>query len=293
MVNGFIPLDLEGCLWFSMVAYHLPNDPLDQMVWMVGKPQLTLVSTNRFWRDVQLTRWNVNGFQGKPTIATKTGVNANIDIRRLLEDWCFHFTSRGAKPSYISFIIIIIFLISLRRLQAAHFAPPALSSEVGSDDFSWHTNKHTIHHNIYITILILVKNFKSWWHYICQTQWNMKYDSNFSFKFIPFCNTPHSRRFIEPFTKAPIWISLQNLFKITRFYCCLCTIEMNVSSNPVLNPTKFISFSIFDKMLFVKWANMSVFDRFIASFSILFLEFQCEWKLQDMKVLKNHSFTKR
>ena len=26
----FYPLDLEGCLWFSMVAYNLPNDPLDQ-----------------------------------------------------------------------------------------------------------------------------------------------------------------------------------------------------------------------------------------------------------------------
>ena len=119
---------------------------------MVGKPQLALVSTNRFWRDVQSTGWNVNGFQGKPTIATKTGVNANIDIRRLLEGWYFHFTSRGAKPSYISFIIFIIFLISLRRLQAAHFAPPALSSEVGSDDFSWQTHKHCI--IIYISSLL-------------------------------------------------------------------------------------------------------------------------------------------
>ena len=150
-----------------------------------------------------------------------------------------------------------------------------------------------MNHDIYITIIILIKNFKSWWHFIWKTQWNMKYESNFFFKLIPFCNTLHSRRVIEPFKKAPICISLQNLFKITRFYCCLCTIEMNVSSNPVLNPTKFISFSIFDKMLFLKWANMSVFDRFIASFSILFLKFQCKWKLHEMKILNNYSFTKR
>ena len=146
---------------------------------------------------------------------------------------------------------------------------------------------------IIITIIILIKIFKSWWHCIFQTKWIMTAIFTSFRKMIPFCNTPHSRRVIEPFTKAPILISLQNLFKLTRFSCQLCKIEMNVSSNPVLNPTKFISLSIFDEMLFLKWANTSVFDRFIASFSILFLEFQCEWKLHEMKILKNHSFTKR
>ena len=40
--------------------------------------------------------------------------------------------------------------------QASHFSPPALSSEVGSDDFSWHTNRHTLHHNIYIIIIFTI-----------------------------------------------------------------------------------------------------------------------------------------
>ena len=38
--------------------------------------------------------------------------------------------------------------------RAAHFVPTALSSEVGSDDFSWQTNTHFI--ILYIIIIIII-----------------------------------------------------------------------------------------------------------------------------------------
>ena len=49
---------------------------------------------------------------------------------------------------------IIIIIIIITRPKAAHFAPLALISEVGSDDFSWQTDTQTLHHNIYIIIII-------------------------------------------------------------------------------------------------------------------------------------------
>ena len=60
--------------WFSMGAYHWPNDPIVKPIVLVVKKEPITIGANcqckgiSYLRDIHWTRWNGNGFQQYTTI---------------------------------------------------------------------------------------------------------------------------------------------------------------------------------------------------------------------------------
>ena len=63
--------------WFSMGAYHWPNDPIVKPIVLVVKKEPITIGANcqckgiSYLRDIHWTRWNGNGFQRYPSIVSK------------------------------------------------------------------------------------------------------------------------------------------------------------------------------------------------------------------------------